>query len=54
MDDRDLQTARNVIRKVSHRPRHEIETILQEWFGKKATPEFVEAAITRAEGRANG
>jgi hypothetical protein len=48
MNDRDLDTARNVLRKVSHRPREEQETILREWFGRKATPDFIAAAMAKA------
>lgn len=43
--DRDIQTAVNVLRKVSHRPRAEQETILREWFGRKATADFIAAAF---------
>lgn len=54
MLEHDLTTALNVLRKVSHRPRAEQETILREWFGKRANAAFIAEAMKRfAEGSAN-
>lgn len=47
IDQRDIATARNVLRKVSHRPIQEQDAILREWFGKKATAGFI-AAVREA------
>jgi broad specificity phosphatase PhoE len=42
--DRDIQTARNVLARFAHRPDHEKDAILREWFGRKATPAFIAKA----------
>lgn len=51
MTDRDIQTAVNVLKRVSHRPQGEREAVLREWFGKRATPEFIQAALAKAKGQ---
>lgn len=51
--DRDIQTAVNVLRKVAHRPEHEQAAVLREWFGKRATADFIARARQGLGGRAS-
>jgi len=48
ISERDLEIAKNILKRVSHRPIQEKESILREWFGKKASPDFIKEAITKA------